>query len=171
MRGGKFPTSWVLIGGWGRPSRSMDILIETSRRTLKPTYTVTKREPMALSEFRMARPRWFETLGDQVTACNRVTVTVRCSMGGTSRDMGYIEIVTAHGQGILFLGGDWSELDCWIPSNGGQALAYGCFRRCGKYRGNCVAYLLAMGFNVDSRKKVDHCCILRLYHAAQGKSF
>lgn len=146
-----------------------------TRRTPKAmpfTYTVTKREAATLSEFRMARPRWFETVGDHVTACYRVTVSITGVMSGMSNEVEYFEIVTAHGRGVLFLGkGDYSEMDCWIPSNGGQALAYGCFKKYGKYRGCCVAYLLAMGFNVDSRKKVDHCCVLRLYYAAQGKSF
>lgn len=168
-----------MIGEGLGPSRGMEtitvtILSGTPARTRRPkpfTYTVTKREPATLSEFRMARPRWFETVGDQVTACFKVTVTVAGSMGGTSHEVEYFEVVTPFGRGVLFLGKDYSELDCWVPSNGGQALAAGCFRKYGKYRGNCVAYLLAMGFNVDSKKKVDHCCIARLYAGAQGKSY
>lgn len=161
------------------PSRGMETItfIETTtkaRRTPKAkpfTYTVTKREPATLSEFRMARPRWFETVGEHVTECFKTTVTITGNLSGTVHTVEYFEIVTAFGRGVLFLGQGYSEMDCWIPSNGGQALAYGCSKKYGKYRGNCVAYLLAMGFNVDSKKKVDHCCVLRLYYAAQGKAF
>jgi hypothetical protein len=151
---------------------------ETRKSKVLPDNTWTteitvSREPATLSKYRMERARWYDYVGDHITACNKVTMTRVTSYPSGHTDEvteTYFEVVTPTGKGKVtdFQGG--SELEAFIP-NSGKALITGCWKKYGKYRGHSVGYMRANKLNVDSRSKVEHTCPAKIYAIASGKGW
>jgi hypothetical protein len=143
---------------------------ETRRNKIaswQSTITVT-RTPATLSKSRMTRARWFDYVGDHVTACFEVEVTVK-SEHGEPRTEKFLEIVTPHGRGCVVAYGDGDEeLNVFIP-NSGKALLYGFWRKHGHMVGHAGYYVRGNHLNADSRSKVDHTCPAVIYATASGK--
>lgn len=141
----------------------------TKRRGITSTTEITvTREPATLSEHRMLRHRWFDYVGDAVTACFKVTATFKAGAVTTWTNV-YFEIVTATGRGVVSMFDTHSEIDAFIPNNGSPALAHGCWKKYGMYRGHCVGYLRANHLSPDSRKRVEHTCPAKIYAIAAGR--
>jgi hypothetical protein len=154
----------------------MDTSTFTETRKTKVTNTWTtgitvSRESVSLSKHRMERARWFDYVGDSVTGCNKVTVTVVTSYPSGHQDSytdTYFEVVTATGKGCIIDFQSGSELMAFIP-NIGKALIHGCWKKYGSYRGHAIGYMRANKLNVNSRSKVEHTCPAKLYAIAAGK--
>ena len=144
--------------------------VETTKNkfaTFTSTITV-KTTPATLSERRMVRARWFDYVGDHVTACNTVEVTVDHGNGAVRTET-FFEIVTPTGKGCVTILRDHEELDVFIP-NSGKALIYGFWKKHGHMVGHAGYYVRANRINASSRAKVDHTCPARIYAAAAGKT-
>ena len=135
-----------------------------------------KRTPSTLSALRIKRDRWFDRCHEQVTEVFEVEVTVAmvvCREDGTEYPPSanpyvskYTEIVTPLGRGCVASG----ELLAFVTN--GHALLSGCYvgRKYGMRRGSAIAYIMALGFSPDSRKKVSERCAAALYGAVNGES-
>lgn len=149
--------------------------IETFTETRKNKVTswattiTVRREPATLSEYRARRGRWFDYVGDHVTACFNVIVTFTDSFGRSDTET-YYEIVTPAGRGVVISFQDGDELEAFIP-NTGKALIYGCWKKYGQYRGHAVGYMRANHLNVNTRSRVEHTCPAKLYAIAAGRKW
>jgi len=149
---------------------------ETRKTKVASTWTtsyIVTREPASPSKYRMERARWFDYVGDHITASNKVKVTRVTSYPSGHQDSfeeTYFEVITPTGKGKVtdFQGG--SELEAFIP-NTGKALITGCWKKYGKYRGHSVGYMRANRLNVDSKAKVEHTCPAKIYAIASGKGW
>lgn len=148
-----------------------------NRRTFRDRITV-KRTPSTLSESNKSA-RWFDYCGEQIVAVFEVEVTVEMvlDVDGETRYSGgdtpakYTEIVTANGRGcITRYRGPSEELTAFVLNNG-HALLNGCYigRKYGSRRGSAIPYIMAMGCNPNSRKKVTERCAAALYGAVNGE--
>ncbi len=144
--------------------------VETTKNKFATwTSTITvKTTPATLSERRMVRARWFDYVGDHVTACNNVEVTVDHGNGAVRTET-FFEIVTPAGKGCVTILRDHEELDVFIP-NSGKALIYGFWKKHGHMVGHAGYYVRANRVNASSRTKVHHTCPARIYAAAAGKA-
>lgn len=143
--------------------------VETRRNKIATftTKITVVRTPATLSEKRMIRARWFDYVGDSVTACFNVEVTMDHGHGSTYTDK-FFEIVTPTGRGCVVAYGDGSEeLNVFIP-NTGKALLYGFWNKHGHKVGHAGAYVRANRLNADSRSRCEHTCPLTIYNAARG---
>jgi hypothetical protein len=143
--------------------------VETRKNKLTTwtsTVTVT-RTPATLSEKRIIRARWFDYVGDFVTACFNVEVTVDHGHGQVWTET-FFEIVTPYGKGCVVATRDGEELDVFIPNDGHKALLYGFWMKHGHKVGHAGYYVRANHLNADSRTRVEHTCPARIYAAARG---
>lgn len=141
--------------------------VETSKNRLTSwtTEITVSRERVSLSKYRMERPRWFDYVGDHVIECFKVTVSF--GKGESSWNDTYFEVVTPFGKGCVIDFQDGSELAAFIP-NSGKALITGCWKKYGSYRGHAVSYLRGNHLNPNSRTKVEHTCLAKIYNIASG---
>jgi hypothetical protein len=150
----------------------------TEARKTKVTNTWTTeitvvREPADLAKYQTEQARWFKTVGQHITSCNLVTVTMVTAYPSGHRDSfteTYFEVVTPSGKGCVIDFQSGSELTAFLPKTG-KALIYGCWKKYGHYRGHAVGYMRGNKLNVNSRSKVEHTCPAKIYAIAEGKKW
>ena len=127
--------------------------------------------PGSISELRAVRGRWWDYVGDAVSAVNRVKVSFRSIYEGSSysevRSEEYIEVITPQGKGVVVFFDAGPEMEGFVP-NKGKALIYGCWKKYGRYRGHAVGYFRSLKLSPDSKAKVYHTCPAHIYDAAVG---
>lgn len=141
--------------------------------------TVT-REPATLNEAAAKRPRWYLEVGpENILSAEVVGVCLdfaSCPSPEQYRHWNYyLEIKTATGRGIVFLGykpdgscaDHGADLSAFVPEGKGTALVWGVYvsRKHGHLCGSPMAYVTAM------KRGTKTCCGAEIYNRLAGKGW